>query len=197
MGIETFLFVQCLATVLMDESNSNIEPIEVNHNSDLDDNQLGDVSVEKRQKKIINKLYVRLSRAKKKTLKLITQHESLKSRLSAAGEDLLTKMTEIKKGAETNDPFCVFIMDQINNRFKKKKSGYRWSDLVIQSCRTLRAFNPEAYARMKQSELMILPQKKTLCNNSKHRNPRKSKNTELPNSENSNPPNCDSQPDDR
>lgn len=31
--IETFLFVQCLATVLMDESNSNIEPIEVNHNS--------------------------------------------------------------------------------------------------------------------------------------------------------------------
>ena len=113
-------------------------------------------------------------------------------------------MTEIKKGAEKNDPFCVFIMDQvyphlsakyyilknqlqfqlqINNRFRKRKSSYRWSDIVVKNCRTFRAFNPEAYARMIRSELMILPQRRTLNKKPTHRSAQKNKNTDTPNPE--------------
>ena len=71
------------------------------------------------QKSLINKLYCRLSRSKKKQLKLETEIEKMRHRVDFIGNDVLDKLTEIRDKATRNDPFPIFMMDQVMQNLKK------------------------------------------------------------------------------
>ena len=71
------------------------------------------------QKSFINKLYCRLSRSKKKRLEIEAEIKKMRHRVDFIGDDILDKFTEIRNGATRNDPFSIFMMDQVMHNLKK------------------------------------------------------------------------------
>jgi len=114
-------------------------------------------STVKQQKALINRLYVRMSRQKKKTAKLEVENAELKFRLYSFGDDLLNELKEIKEGAAQNDLFSAFMMDQLKNRSVKGACAYRWSSLFTKHCIAFRAKHTAAYEYIRKSGLMVLP----------------------------------------
>ncbi|XP_045027095.1 uncharacterized protein LOC123470621 [Daphnia magna] len=53
-------------------------------------------------------------------------------------------------------------MDQMKNKTKKSKNGYRWHQEVIRQCIILQARSPGAYECLRKSGMVILPSPKTL-----------------------------------
>ena len=66
-----------------------------------------------RQKALINRLYVRLSSRKKTISTLTERNAALQSRLDDVGEDVINQLKNIKEGVTRNDPFSVFMMNQV------------------------------------------------------------------------------------
>ena len=95
-------------------SDSETDPIEA---AFIKKQQDADATIRK-QKLLINRLSVRMSRQKKNTSKLEAEIAGLKSRLNYFGDDFLNELKEIKEGATQNDPFSSFMMDQVIINFK-------------------------------------------------------------------------------
>ncbi|KAI9550903.1 hypothetical protein GHT06_001750 [Daphnia sinensis] len=68
----------------------------------------------------------------------------------------------MKKESTEGDPWSCFMMDQMKNKTKKSKNGYRWHQEVIRQCIILQARSPGAYECLRKSGMVILPSPKTL-----------------------------------
>ncbi|EFX64126.1 hypothetical protein DAPPUDRAFT_118526 [Daphnia pulex] len=70
-------------------------------------------------------------------------------------------MKSIKEESTEGDTWSCFMMDQMKNKTKKSKNGYRWDQEVIRQC-MLHARSPGAYEYLRKSGMVILPSPKTL-----------------------------------
>ena len=66
-----------------------------------------------KQKALMNRLYVRLS-SRKKTISTVTgKNAALQSHFDDVEEDIINQLKTIKERITHNDPFLVFMMDQV------------------------------------------------------------------------------------
>ena len=100
-----------------------------------------------------------LQRAKNRIKKL---EEDLKRiKMDPKVEEYSKKVAEIMKDAESEDQSAQFLMDQIDNRFRKP-SGYRYSQATIRHSVITRARSSGTYEFLRKSGLLKLPSRTTL-----------------------------------
>ncbi|KZS20310.1 Uncharacterized protein APZ42_013039, partial [Daphnia magna] len=115
----------------------------------------------KLQKKVrrLQKQIVRLKKNRGKLENRISDLENTISGLTCPEMNLIKSM---KKESTEGDPWSCFMMDQMKNKTKKSKNGYRWHQEVIRQCIILQARSPGAYECLRKSGMVILPSPKTL-----------------------------------
>ena len=152
------------------DTDSDFDINESNHletpNSENDEllepEQPSSTQNDREQKTNVWRLQKRIVRLKKKKGELENRIKYLENTTSGLTCPELNIMKSIKEESTEGDPWSCFMMDQIKNKPKKSKNGYRWDQEVIRQCIILHARSPGAYECLRKSRMVILPCPKTL-----------------------------------